>query len=396
MSDSPYRAFAERFLATFALPADDLEGRLHVALPPELAAHFGRETLVWTFRPHDPQGELVAYGSRAFEEMLAYLGGHGRLTAVRLPDAGSPPEQTPEVWAGELTGAGEEPATTRYHVFNFQLAFSCDERMERLFTTCLDEEGREQPGVLNWLEADGAAASDVPAMVPSPDLARAAEARALGAAEAWARPMEAAALARLEAVGDRLVQFYEAQMREVPVRRRRGQSDEEAVAEAEDLRWQLRRELERKLRDETARHQMRVQVRLVSQAIVEVPGLRRVYRLAGPRGAREIAITHNTYTREALTTPCERCGEGGGPYGVCAEGHLACAECLDRCGSCGLASCRAELLVCETCVQAGCAGCRTRCASGHIGCASHLVACPGCGMALCPRCERPHGCGLDG
>jgi hypothetical protein len=385
-----FKQFAERFCTTFGAEAEEREGRLHVQLPADLAAHFGRPELVLGFTPHDPEGELVAYGSRAFEEMLAYLGGHGRQAAVRLP-AHHPPAPPPTAPACSCEALGAEPGVERFHVFNFQLAFMCDERVERLFSVCLDEAGHERPDIPALLEA-GESLDQAPP--PTPALLRLAEDRAAAAAEAWVGPLEVAALARLEGIGGRLVEFYEAQMREVPVRRRRGQSEEEAVAESEELRWQLRRELERKLRDETARHQLRVQVRRISQAVVERPRHVASYRLARGQAARELAVTTDLHSGAAAWPACERCGTAAGAYDLCAEGHLTCPTCLGACQGCGAARCQAELAGCPSCGAANCPGCRATCANGHAGCASHLAPCPGCGQALCERCERPHGCGL--
>lgn len=385
---SAFKQFAERFCETFGAVPTHREGRLHVALPPELEAHFGRPELVLSFTPHDPAGELVAYGSRIFEEMLAYLGGHGRHAAVRLP-ARHTPAPPPQ---GEVEALGEEATVERFHVFNFQLAFMSDERVERLFSTCLDQDGKEAPAIPALMEGGESLGEAAP---PQVELLRLAEDQAAAAAEAWVGPLEVAALARLEAIGARLVEFYEAQMREVPIRRRRGQPEEEAVAEAEELRWQLRRELERKLRDETARHQLRVQIRRISQAQVERPRHLARYRLAHGGVARELAVTTDLHTGAVTWPPCERCGKAEGHYGLCAEGHLACPGCLGACAGCGQPRCLAELAACESCAAPGCATCRTPCAGGHAGCASHLAPCPGCGQALCPACERPHGCGFD-
>ncbi|MDB5097750.1 MAG: hypothetical protein JWM80_2171 [Cyanobacteria bacterium RYN_339] len=386
---SAFRTFSERFCATFGAEAEAREGRLHVTLPPDLAAHFGRAQLVLGFTPHDPHGELVAYGSQVFEEMMAYLGGHGRLAAVGLPvrHAPAPPPSAPGC---ELLA--EEAVAERFQVFNFQLAFMCDERVERLFSVCLDEHGRERPEIPP-LAAGGE--DQGAAVAPAPSAVRAAEDKAVAAAEAWVGPLETAALARLEGIGARLVAFYEAQMREVPVRRRRGQSEEEAVAESEELRWQLRRELERKLRDETARHQLRVQVRRISQAQVERPRHVARYRLARGVVAREVAVTTDLHDGTIFWPACDRCGSAKGTYGLCEESHLACPACLGACAGCGTERCQVELAACESCQALGCPACRTPCAGGHLGCAAHLAACPGCGQALCPRCERPHGCGLD-
>jgi hypothetical protein len=396
MSAAGFRAFADRFCQAFGATAISQAGRLHVALPPDLAAHFGRDALVWTFTPHDDSGDLVAYGSRAFEEMLALLGGHGRLTSLRLPVLIDTEVETraPESLGGACELLDRADAPERFYVFNFQLAFTCDERVERLFTVCLDLAGRERPDMLTMLGEQGDSALTVDALAPTERVEREAETRAIAMAEAWVGPMEVQALNRLEALGERLVAYYEAQMREVPIRRRRGQSDDEAVAEAEELRWQLRRELERKLRDETARHQMRVQVRRISLALLEVPGVRQIYQLTGSSGSREFEVWHDQHTGKVHYPACERCAERTGRYGVCLDGHLACAGCLTCCGSCGGAHCHAELNACSTCGLLGCTACRTPCASGHVGCASHLSACSGCGQALCSQCERPHGCGF--
>lgn len=387
---SDFKAFTREFFMTLGAGVESQGDRLHVSLSGPLAAYYDREALTLTFQPHDPQGELVAFGSRAFEAMLDYLAPRGRHTAGRLPITAATP-----VAVGLLNGAaaelGASDAPRWGYALNFHLTCLSDERSERLVTFCLDQAGQPAPELEAWLEAvPELTPCDGPATVP-PNVLQAAEVLALDEAERLAETLEGQTLGRLRQAATRLVSYYEDQISEIPMRRRKGQSEEEAVGAALAERQNLRGELARKLGEETSRHQLRLQVRRISQAVVEVPGRSRVFRLATAHAERALELWENRHTGALEAPGCERCGSlplsaGGLNYGVCVEAHLVCEGCLSRCGTCERDHCRTELTVCHQCEVGSCARCVGHCAEGHAVCSSHLASCSCCGQAFCGGC----------
>ena len=166
---------------------------------------------------------------------------------------------------------------------------------------------------------------------------------------------------------------------------------EDELAEADAERAMLRADLARRLAEEARRHQLRVQVRLLGMATLAVPGRRLGWRLATADGgvARQVEAWQDLATGATAWPACARCGERHDRFGLCREGHLACAACLGRCAACGADHCTAELTGCEACGAARCAACLGRCAGGHRVCRTHLAGCPCCGLAYCPACP-PH------
>ncbi|MNS14259.1 hypothetical protein D3C72_458720 [compost metagenome] len=386
---SGFRAFTRDFFAALGSEMEERDDRLHVTLGVELAAHYRRETLVLTFKPHDTEGELVAFGSRAFEAMLDYLATRGRHAVGRLPETDGP-TRTVRLANGTAAVELERPAPRAYYALNFHVTCLSDERTERLATFCLDADGRPAPQLEAWLADAGAltpggAAGAIPEVV-----VRAAEDMAMAEAEQLADGLEAETLSRLRQAANRLVSYYEDQISEIPIRRRKGQSEDEAVEAALDERVQLRKELGRKLAEETARHQLRLQVRRVSQAIVEVPGMARWVRLETAHAARSVEVWENRHTGACEAPGCERCGTASAGselvYGLCVQDHLVCPTCLGQCVSCAHDHCHAELNECHVCAGAACGACRADCASGHSVCRGHLGSCRCCGQAYCAEC----------
>ncbi|MFP5503463.1 MAG: hypothetical protein ACLGIN_13320, partial [Candidatus Sericytochromatia bacterium] len=376
-------------------PVAEVDGQLVVSLQGELAGYYGRETLVLTFKPHDREGELVAYGSRAFEAMQEYLATRGRFAACALPpaEAEAPPVTLVN---GQASALAAEAWPRRYYMINFHLAFLSDERKEQLFSLCLDEDGRPAPEAAAWLEAAGGGEpTDGVSELPEAVVA-AAEAAALAEAEREALPIEEAVLGRLKKTAGRLVTYFQEQIDEAPYKRRRGQSEDEALEAMLEERRFLKRELDRKLEEEVVRHQLRVQVRRISQAVILVPGVQRRWALEAGESRRHVSYWENRHTGECEQAGCERCGVTGHEVGLCHDGHLTCPACLGSCGPCGHDHCRSELATCHQCGEGACERCREACATGHLVCREHLGSCGCCGQAYCGGClERCPECPPD-
>ena len=83
------RAFTRAFFSYFDVHMEaspTYPDLLYVRLNAELAEHFGKRELILRFHQSDvEESELVAFGSRAFDRMIAYLDRFGALTLLRLP-----------------------------------------------------------------------------------------------------------------------------------------------------------------------------------------------------------------------------------------------------------------------------------------------------------------------
>ncbi|HEY9723198.1 MAG TPA: hypothetical protein V6D47_14405 [Oscillatoriaceae cyanobacterium] len=380
-----FEQFTRDFFETLGATVTPRGERLAVTLEPTLAEHFGAAELLLTFMPHDTSGELVAYGSHRFEQMLAHLATRGRSTACLLPTIDTPPVE-PRALNGECLPLASAESPRDYFLLHYQLACVSDERIEHLRAYCLDAEGHAAPEIAEWLEA-ARGGTPLSGTLHLPLAVEAtAETQVLAEADRLATELEKPLLERLHRVSGRLVAYYEELMADVPVRRRKGQSEIEALEAAESERWRLRRELEHKLAEETARHQLRVQVRRISLAQARVPGQFKRYRFVTRHAEREVAVWHNRHTGSPEWPGCQRCGAQDGHWGLCAEKHLVCETCLGHCSTCDRDLCTSELTACALCDNPACAGCLEDCTTGHAVCREHLAPCSCCGQAFCGDC----------
>jgi hypothetical protein len=255
-------SFARDFFRFFEATWQELEpGRAEVTLPVDLAGHFGAERLRLSFLGEaSEEEELVAPGSRVFDRMVSYLSGRGRFAAFVLVAPSSEALRLPEGFTDRV-----------YLIFDFLLTFSTDERVDYLFSVALNESGALAPEALGWLAQCPAGLEDDALPAPHP-------LQWLSEAERWARAeavqraaaLEQAARTRLSHVAAQLEAYFRELIREVPVRPRRGQIFEEALAEALREQDRLEGELSRRLADEARRHQLRVTVKLVGYATLRV------------------------------------------------------------------------------------------------------------------------------
>lgn len=168
--DSPQRQVALEFFRLFGAAIQTNGSAVTVELTPDLAAHFGKPTLSLVFSTAElsPYHDLVAYGSRVFDRMMAYMANHGSLTRQALPSHFS--ELTAARLPGELTLAGCELTHSagkngwRYLVqFNFHISYRADDKREEIFSVALDEDGQPAPNMADLLATAAPAAADVAA-----------------------------------------------------------------------------------------------------------------------------------------------------------------------------------------------------------------------------------------
>lgn len=88
---------------------------------------------------------------------------------------------------------------------------------------------------------------------------------------------------------------------------------------------------------------------------------------------------------------CANCGRRVGPdetFQTCVEGHVACPECLVKCGHCQKPIClKCSIQTCSVCGARLCAKCAFRCAVCHqTACLNHGARCHVCRRAACLNC----------
>lgn len=279
MRPANLRTFAAAFFAAFGAEVFPEGADMLVLLTPELAEHFGKPRLYLTFadeldgedRSLSPTEDLLAYGSKTFDLMLALLAGRGRKTACSLkpqlpleletpfPPLAEPPAPSLMVTSAELNHR-------RFYAFHFRVVYLWAEKEEAALTVLLDEAGKPLPEA--WLGLLTGAALTAPPALPGQDQAI-IEQMAERAGEVAHRLLRARAEAlqveiesRLQKIQARLDSFY-----------RRLMEESASGDEAKDagIRAELEADLARKLADEVERHQLQVSLTPVSWAEVFAP-----------------------------------------------------------------------------------------------------------------------------
>lgn len=388
MTANACEAFARAFSAFFGADWQPQgPGRAKVTLPAPLAEYFGNAHLELVFTGEVGSGDvLFAPGSQIFEKMVAYLAGRGRHAAYAFkPRAWPAPE--PAALYGALEALPEHPADRRYWVYDFLLSFVTDERVEQLFCVAFDEAGAPAPEALTWLgDPELAEADDVPSHIhPAQRLAE-AEHAARQEAERRAQELERAASERLAETAKRLEAYFREMIEEVPVRPRRGQRFEEALEAASAEQARLEAELARRLADEARRHQLRVTIRPLGYATLQVPGQAWRWRLVVRGVSRELRVWQNLATGALESPRCQRCAQEASHWTTCRHSHLICGACSALCKVCEDVYCAHELQRCAVCELVACAGCLLPCVNGHAVCREHRVACACCGQGVCTAC----------
>ena len=391
------RTLARDFFTLFGAHVRDAgDGEVEVHLPPDLAAHFGKERLYLVFSTTElsPYEDLVVYGSRVFEDMMAWLEGRGERVRWRLPvraldhafEDGPPTELTFVNCAVEQADARSEEALL--FGFNFRLTYTADDRREEIYTVILDADGQPHPEMQHLLKvsqdvslkdnsSDGVV---TPAKAPTRtrlvELAEEAQARAVTHAETQAAALEADLHQRLHRVLVRLTTYYQRQIDEVATR------DE---ARAEEARQVMEEDLQRKIADELESHRLRVQVRLVSTAQVGRPVRHYPVVLRSRHVTHTLALRRDLHTGELDPIPCHACEQPMTEIALCAAGHVVGADCVRTCHDCGRDVCTAcGVQTCAVCRKLVCHECKHIChVCGDWACGEHFLVCPICEEETC-------------
>ncbi len=154
------RSFAETFFKHFGAeirPHPEFPNELIVDLPLDLVDVFGKSRLYLVFpqpgtEPPDlsPNEDLVVYGSRTFDKMVAVLEGRGEAVHLRLPSRVAIVSEDNRPFPLSLENCRPKAHEAqlkqeRFFIFNFRAVFSSDERQEDFITLILDNTGRPHP-----------------------------------------------------------------------------------------------------------------------------------------------------------------------------------------------------------------------------------------------------------
>lgn len=389
------RAFAIDFFSAFGAQIEHRSGgELTVHLTPELAEHFGKPSLHLTFRAVElsPFEDLVVYGSRVFDQMVAWLENRGAYTALRLPARLSGPADRaalpPTLALHNVTAdVHSESRLETCILFNLRLTYTADDRRDELLTLALDEQGKPRPELAQAYH-DAVEQANAPAL-PSETVDLLAE-RAIELARSHARQrsaeIEREQRPRVERTLERLKSFYEGRSAEIDAGE--GEEDETRRAEAAALKAFLAEELERKLADEIARHHVQATITSVNWATLTIPFWRYELTLRRPNGlSRALTLDHNLHSGALSPLLCHCCEKPISTLALCDHDHLACPDCLHTCAVCGRDLCDACGIVRDPIGGEWiCADCAVRCdACGQAFIPAHTAPCAHCGR---PHCQR--------
>lgn len=303
------RIFAATFFATFGAEVLPNDTDMLVLLPPELAAHFGKPRLYLTFadelkgedRPLSPTEDLLAYGSKTFDLMLALLAGRGQKTACSFQ-----PQVPPELEAPfpQLAVTSFTTVYRRFHAFHFRVVYLWAEKEEALLTVLLDEAGKLLPEAWHGL-LTGAPLAAPPESLPGPEQ-ETIEGMAERAGEIAHRMLRARAEAlqieigtRLQKIQARLDSFYRRLIEE-------SVSGDEAKDAA--IRAELEADLARKLADEVERHHLQVSLTPISWAEVFAPAGQYTLSLEAGDSSHTLNLRRDLVFGAVETFECATCG----------------------------------------------------------------------------------------
>lgn len=318
------QTFAEAFFVHFGAevyPKTETQPELLVILPPELQAHFGRERLYLVFptaggdsRPLSAQEDLLVYGSRVLDTMLALLKDEGQTSY--LPLAARYPLDPDSLAEADFLPAGHRlrlsvtaQAEVRLTVINYRAILQADERQERILSLVLDATGHHRPEFEPLLRENlplrpPAERPAPPQTEPDFDFAalyeqfQRAEQIAQRHAETLSADLASGSEARLKRAVQRLTAYYHALQAEV---------SEDDPARKADLLAELAADLERKIHDELTRYQLYIQLIPLSYALIDMPYLTANLHVDGSAVGQFLRLRQNQVSGAVERLTCAHC-----------------------------------------------------------------------------------------
>ncbi len=402
--ENPLSAFTRSFFASFDAAVQETGSGdsqlLEVALPAALHSHFGCSQLRLTFRAGDPAeaGELVAHGSRIFDQMMALLAQRGACTLQKAParhQGGEALLAAVRPTNAAITRLRMQEETQRLFSFSWRITYRADDKRQEIYTVWLDETEQRQVQLaeseLAQLLADALPALPernsegeepplkLPPLTHLVRLSERAQRYATYYADVKSVEHEAEILPRLYKNLSRLLTYYQQQIDEIqPLHDPEG-----------ERRRLLEADLQRKIAEETENHRLRVAVELVGYAVFELPVATAELTLSTDRHTVVARVEYDRYSGAVRRPCCQSCGEETAGITVDANGHLTCERCTHLCSGCnGLFCTGCGVAVCPVCGAENCANCGQLCwACGEQGCAAHLSRCSVCQDAVCHSCQ---------
>lgn len=408
-TDATLSAFTQRYFTTLgALVQSDSatsDARLEVQLTPALAAHFGRNRLRLTFHAAEPGGdaELVAHGSRVFDQMLALLAERSAFAVQRAPVRYTDGEAL--MRAIRPTNASvsrlrmQERARFLF-AFTWRITYRADDKRQELYTIWMDDAARllapthaDNQTIVDLekmladaeaipTETNAAGETLPPRLPPLTQLVRIAEqARAYATYHADVRCVshEAEILPRLYKTLNRLLTYYQQQIDEIqPARDPEG-----------ERRRTLEADLQRKIAEEIENHRLRVEVELVGYVALETPLAVADITLTTGRQEVVVKVEQDRYSGRLRRPTCHSCGAETTELTIDYRGHVTCERCTHICATCNEVVCSAcGVAACPVCGAENCEECGSVCwACGERACARHVSPCPTCGDMVCHACQ---------
>ncbi len=398
------------------------QGPLSIQLTPELSAHFGKPALNLCFQQAEIAAgqDLVAYGSRVFDRMLAYLDQRGALTVQKLPSRFTSSQELLHAIRpvnASIANLRLQDQIQYLFVFNWRITYRADDKREEIYAVVMDESGARvaQTGEIGTATNPATNAVDIetlladaepvavehneegqplpPKLLPLTQLTRLAESArkyAIYHADVRCVDHEAEILPRLHKSLNRLTTYYQQQIEEVY----------DAHDPTGEKRQVLEMDLQRKIAEEVENHRLRVQVQLISYAALQVPVVVADITLSDGKHEAMIQVRRNRYNGALRRPICYACGEEVGEDQASAvialdcNGHVICDNCIEQCATCQDILCaRCGVAACPVCGKQNCATCSRACwACGEWACAEHSSACPVCGDEVCHACQAECAC----
>ncbi|MCL4862643.1 MAG: hypothetical protein KJZ93_24740 [Caldilineaceae bacterium] len=399
--------FFTHFGAKVTHPTRKKNAPVRVDLPSGLSSYFGRTALELCFHQAQltPGRDLVTPGSQIFDQIMTFLDQRGAMTLQRLParhQGGEALMQAARPVNVAIAGLHLHEDDQFVVAFTWRITYRADDKREELYTVLLDERGARLPqGGDADTTASGLDLAELfadaepppvahsaegeplpPRLPPMTQLTRLAEqARKYAVFHADLRCVthEAEILPRLYKALNRLTTYYQQQMEET----------HDAHDPTGEKRLALEEDLRRKVSEEVENHRLRVDLKLVHYALVQVPVATAAMTLSDGHREIPVQIRLNRYTGALQRPCCHACGEETSAIAIDRDGHITCDACIRQCAACMEIVC-AECGVspCPVCERENCEGCGQSCwACGARACAEHISDCPACGDAVCHSCQ---------
>ena len=197
-------------------------------------------------------------------------------------------------------------------------------------------------------------------------------------------------------------------LKNIPVRinKLREQIDELKKSEKKE---KLEKEMQFFIDDETHKHGLNIDNKLMNTTVIYYPVFDFSIFLKNNETGRQLDLVYEPLDKKITSVFCDSCKNKIDEIILCSSGHIVCAGCSSKCGSCGKDTCR-DCLVrsCGMCGVSLCKKCSSRCLKcGRYLCRNHVKKdpvtrgdfCSNC-LKTCPFCgksnERVRACNLCG